>query len=567
MFANTNPNRVRDWGLQTDWDPNRKAPTTASVPQKSFPAPRKSLTDKKEDEKKKIEKKTKEELLKKVEKMTKQIEMLGVKDDDDEKEDALKIKEVEFSQSANLVILPQIGGIEHPLYVGTPKAFNVSVGSRAWLHTYDELRASRWSLEFLKDWMKRSADIIKRDALYEVIDSEDNNRVEEFSMWFPDASRQEDRLDVGYSTLISAVRSQSRKNPFLPEIEVDEKGTSKDVCPPKFDFHFKGVKMTNFLRHWTSYNKNTPMYDIVGNTATQNFECGPPPGMRHSWVPLEWRKEIEKEFDLLKFDYVDPSIYQSYLVTLTKPEKLDKRMRERDEIGRPHITVESSDGGAFRLYLGQISLGTPVCPKREGIPYGEVSLREWCDLIDVGDDMYSFWAVLLNTRAPDTNGNRENPQLYKTYIYDHIKDKKGNFRRRMYADAPVRLFQQQMMKRYSGGHIIGEGFDGCKERFVQNVFQACVRSGLDISLRTDFIPDDYRDVIERLFEYGGNSQCYDPVVGLKNIQASREGRKFQSSDLKFSDVESKSVEERRKILRSFTNWFAKEQARSASASF
>jgi hypothetical protein len=448
---------VQERGLQVDFDPNRKTETPFVIPSKPFPKPM-NMVDKAaqdDEKKKKLKKADQEKIMKKLEKFTEQLKQIGLKDDDSDSEDETKLIEtVEMSEMSNEVGLPQIGSIEHPMYVGTENAFNVTVGSRAWLHTYDELRATRWSQKFLDEWMKRSADIVKNDALYDVIDTDGVNHIEEFSMGYPDASRQNERLDVGFAKLIRDIRLQSRSDPFVKAMGPD----GKETCPPKFDFQFRGgVRMENFLRHWTSFKKMSPMYDVVGDTAQEVFECSPPANMKYSWVPLEWRKEIEEAYNLTKFNYLDPVDFKSYIVTLTKPEGLNDRYREVDTLGngRPHITVNLANGGAARVYLGQVKLNFTPCPTREGVKPEELTLREWCDLMQTQEDFYPLISVLLNVRAPDSDGTPKDPYAYSRYIYNHIADKNGQKRRRMYADAPLRLFQQQMIKRYAGARAPG----------------------------------------------------------------------------------------------------------------
>jgi hypothetical protein len=253
------------------------------------------------------------------------------------------------------------------------------------------------------------------------------------------------------------------------------------------------------------------------------------------------------------------------MVTLTKPEKLDVRLREVDEIKRPHITVQIANGGSGRLYLGQVKLNFSSCPTKSETKDSELSLREWCDLMEVQEELYPLVSVLLNVRAPDSDGTPKDPYAYSRYIYNHIADKTGTKRRRMYADAPLRLFQQQMIKRYSGGRQPGDTFDDCKERFVQNVFKACVATGLDTSLRVDFVLDTYRVIIERLFEYGGNRDCYNPVVGFGSVEM-KGGVNAPTLALDYQDVHTKTPAEKAAILRDYMRWFAQDQRKGINPS-
>jgi hypothetical protein len=110
---------------------------------------------------------------------------------------------------------------------------------------------------------------------------------------------------------------------------------------------------------------------------------------------------------------------------------------------------------------------------------------------------------------------------------------------------------------------LGDTFDDCKERFVQNVFKACVATGLDTSLRVDFILDTYRNLIEKLFEYGGNRECYNPVVGFGSVEL-KNGVNAPGKILDYQDVLTKTPAEKMAILRDYMRWFAQAKQKDSA---
>lgn len=455
-------------------------------------------------------------------------------------QDIKEIKPFDIKLGKTSLVLPIPGTVPNPLIYGTNgKNYQVHVGTKDWHHTLDMMRAQGWPTEGnlgIKDFLKRSADVVERDLHFDVwakIPDPSNpktqrkiNMVEWFCNWFPDFTRQDERLAVNWAKLHKAIREQN-PGARLPSNYTDLKtGKSEQACPPKpFDFQYidkKGQRKVakNFLRHMTFWDKSQPTFALYGTTGLKEvFECGPKPGEERSWIDPVDVKDVEEAFDLQEFRYMYPDKFNQYLYNLTAPFGKDDStiVRQMDKDGKAYISVQFPDGGAYKVWYAQIPLAYPVCAKKED---KGVSLREWCELLcrggtqdkessctmseNLNGELYPLIHVILNVHPPKSDAINGIPDALKRHIYSAKVS--GSIVRRMYADAPLSVFQKQMIKQYGQGMLQTDSHDECLEKFIENVWKVCKSRNL-FKFKDDSVPTRYREILTRLFEYGGHTGC------------------------------------------------------------
>lgn len=209
-------------------------------------------------------------LQKQLEMIQKQLEMVSqTQKKEEESEDVPKkveeLKPVDFTVRSSFVLMPQLGGVDYPLYAGTAKAFSVPVGSKVWLDVLDQLRTVGWPYygDFgIENYLYESSYIVWRDLNYNVVYArpkgattnfepytnmethstyedfrkvfidavflltvfevllsrkmEFKTEIDKFCMWFPDASRQQEKMEKGYAELLSEIHRKLGPEALAP---------------------------------------------------------------------------------------------------------------------------------------------------------------------------------------------------------------------------------------------------------------------------------------------------------------------------------------------------------------
>jgi hypothetical protein len=328
---------------------------------------------------------------------------------------------------------------------------------------------------------------------------------------------------------MSDVRKQA-SGAFLPaNIKDIQTGKSKDVCPPApMDFYINLPNgqtrvLKNFLRNFTYYDPNKKTLQLFGMTGVKEvIECSPRPDEADSWIPIEDRADVEAAYNLQEFKYLPAAEFRDYMVAITSPlSEDDPIIRSYDNEGHAFINIQMPDGGAYRIYLAEVALQFPPCPRRED--KGQ-SLREWCEIqMSTMDnaEMYPFWHVILNVDPPLNEGFPDQPGVLARYIY--TTKSKGLELRRLYADAPLSVFQSRMIQIYGKDMLVTDDHDTCLQKFIDNVYNTMRKKG--IGKLPDTPDQKYVNILTKLFEYGGHIGCSIPeiineakVSGVQSVQ-------------------------------------------------
>lgn len=498
-----------------------------------------------------------------------QLERLTLTKEAEKKEEKITelpkpLEPVQFLMSSPYVILPALSGVAHPMFLGQPNSFSVAVGSIYWLRALDQLRAAGWHFfgpTGIEMFLLKSAWIVKEELNYNVMKKEQAdgsiidldldlyyrpglqkkaknaeeafendilsrkfkyfNNIEKFCMWYPDAERQPERLKKGYSKLLNDIRKNLPIQAFLPQNYDSMIEGDKPKCPPKdSDFYVGDTKMKGILRNWTETDPRSTVYVNVGNRVKMVHECRPPQDIQFSWIPMEYREKIEELYNLIQFRYTLPETYKKFMYTLTKHEELDKTLRTMDDAGRVFITVKGRSGEPNgKLFLASLHLNYPVNINREGIPDGELTLREWMQNYVNDLSLYPVIHIILNAPVPANEGTPTKPGIYKNYIY--YVNVKGRKIPKMFADAPTRAFKHGLVEQFVGRPRPGEDAGNCLERFLKNVYDVMLQYPVLEHLPPQ-IPEKYARVLTELFNYGGEpSQCaVSSMTALSSLEPS-----------------------------------------------
>lgn len=488
---------------------------------------------------------------KQFEEMKKKLDQLSLLQKDNEEEEEKKVKKLEpikFVMESPFILLPILSGVPHPFYFGTPSEFSISVGTIKWLKTLDELRASGWPYygEYgIELFLLKSAWIVKKELNYNVIKYITNqnsdqwlvydldqfldnfelfknkilerkfkyiNNIEIFCYWYPDPTRQKERLEKGYGKLINDIRLKLGPYAFLPHNYDQLKTDEKIKCPPKDkEFIIDNIKVKGFLDAWTEYDTKNPTFVKIGNNIKSVFECKPPSNLEFSWIPIQYRKEIEEKYNLVQFRY-NSNFFQKYIYTLLQHENLEKNLRTVDNDGKAFITVQGPGKMGYKIYLASFHLNFNSYPKRRGIPEGELTLREWMESYVSDISLYPLIHAILNAPAPENGGTPEQPNIYNDagYIY---KTKEG---KKMYSDAPVRVFKHQLINIIVGNVNPGEQYVDCLEKFIIKMYDIIYQNwSSKIENFPETIPQKYREILTGLFDYGGTpKECISSITSL-----------------------------------------------------
>ncbi len=505
-------------------------------------------------------------LRKQLEKMQKQLERVSItfpKKEEVTSKDLKPLEMVKFKMEAPFVLLPALSGVVHPFYDGKPNAFAVSVGSRDWLHTMDEMRAAGWNYygeNGIEMFLLKSAWIVKQELNYNLIKFQKDtssawefldldkyvtgenikkekdttssaflafkkdilsrkfkyvNNVEKFVMGYPDNSRQQERLEKGYGKLVKDIRQKLGPYAFLPQNYDTLKEGEHLKCPPKsVEFFVDNIHAKDFLRFWTKYDTTNPMYVQVGGSVRKVFECAPEPDSEFSWIPMEYRQQIEELYNIVQFKY-NTGTFKRYLYTLLQHEKLDEPIRTFDAKGRAFITVPGPGKMGYKLFLAQLKLNYSVHEKRIGVPDGESTLREWMEEYISDLSLYPLLQAILNATAPVNEGTPEHPGIFKSYIYN-TPGSDGKELKKMYADAPVRIFKHQLVMMTVGRVKPGETYTDCVEKFIRSIYSYIYQKWAPkIDNFPTEVPEKYRKILTSLFEYGGQpTECVTSLTVL-----------------------------------------------------
>jgi len=446
--------------------------------------------------------------------------------------DVKPLETVQFLMESPFILLPLLSSVLHPLYVGTSRPLAISVGSISWLHTLDQLRTMGWPFygEYgIEMFLLKSAWIVKQELNYTVIKRQQENEwvafdmdsyqgdfeafqndvrntkyinnIEKFCTWYPDQTRQEERLEKGYSKLINDIKSSLGPYAFLPQNYNNVQPGEELKCPPKdVEFYIGDEKVKGFLEFWTEYDKLRPTYVKVGNQLKTIYECTPPFKDRFAWIPIKYRAKIEEMYNLIQFKY-NSDTFQKYLYTLLKYDTLDKSLRNQDEQGKEFIIVQGPNKIGYKLYIATLQLNFGPHEKRLGVPDGELTLREWMEKYTNDRTLDPLFQAILNAPAPQNEGIPGKPGLYKDNIYNS-----GRNGMKMFADAPVRIFKHQLVKTIIRNVNPGEQYADCRERFISGMYDFIYNTWAPkIENFPTEVPARYREILTELFEYGGQS--------------------------------------------------------------
>lgn len=462
------------------------------------------------------------------------IDVVGKMGSKQDAVDEPEIKEFVFNIGQSFYILPILTGIDHPMLVGTTYARKIPVGSRAWLVCLDQLRTYGWPEKIISKFLEDSAQIVKHDALYDCYETEAGsgkriNFVEKFCTYWPDPSRQRERIKRNTDKVLSAIKAQyAPENPFRPQnynAVVVGKETPKAPPAPVSFTDPDGKVWPNILRHFIAVKNKIKEISPV---PTFGWECVPLKDQ--PWVPVEYRQEFEAKFGLTPYYYLPPMQWKRYMFTLLeaqqlisgdaipKESKLNKEFVQLDASGRWSIIAPGKgESHAFRVFDATIEMNNTACPK---ITDGELSLREWCDFMKDPSQIYPLLHVILNVDVPPESAQFEKPKYYDQFVYLAYYNKE--YHERLIADAPLKLFRDLLVKQYGGEHQVGDGYSVCFKRFLDNIWAGIERSGLlprgpDGKTIATKLPDQWRNFLETLYTMGKERKCYDPNMPLTAI--------------------------------------------------
>jgi hypothetical protein len=501
-----------------------------------------------------------------VDRMAKMLKQMTI----EQKDPAVKIPKVldtmKFNMESPFILLPQLSNVNVP----SKEKETVSVGSIEWLHIFDQLITAGWpyyGTGGIEAFLLNSAWIVKQELNYTLLFKEDGsaielddylgdyqkfkedvfkrkkfpnyrNKIVQFCMWYPDVSRQEERMQEGYGTLVKDLRKHLGARAFIPETKppmeatvVANKGKSKgietvkakpDVCPPVHDVTIGDIKAKNFLRNWTEVDTNTVLLKKGEKDYQQVRECRVPNSMRYSWIPIEYRRQVEELYNLVQFKYApDVDEFKTTIYNLLKhndnpddsiPEELQFMNKNEERV----MFMGGTDGKGYIVSLAYVNLNWNPRPKREGVKEGEHTLREWL-LEKMADwEYYPLIFVIMNIPPPKNHGTPESPGLYSRAGYIHKVKRNGLELERMYSDAPVKAFRDQMIEYYVNKVRKGESYDDCLERFIKGVYEDVKRKDMIAKLPPG-CPEKYRNLLTELFEYGGDvNVCSSDKVIVSN---------------------------------------------------
>jgi hypothetical protein len=448
------------------------------------------------------------------------------------------IKELTFRIGQSFNALPILSSIDHPMLIGTSYARKIPIGSRAWLVCTDQMRTYGWPQHLIQKSFDLSAEIVKHDALYDCIEIEPItgkriNHVEKFCTYWPDPSRQRERIKRNTDKILNAIRSQyAPENPFRPQNynEVTA-GKEKPKAPPvAISFFDSEREWKDILRNFTIVRNKIKEISPV---PTFGWECTFPKDQ--PWIPVEYRQQFEAKYGLVPYFYMPPIQWKRLMFTLMEAEKmitddavpqdskLSKEYVQLDAKGRWSLTIPGVDKDtAFRVFLSDVEMDTVACPK---ITEGQLTLREWCDFMKNPASIYPLLHVILNVDVPSESAQFEKAKYYNQFIY--LAYFNNNYYERIIADAPLKLFRDLLLRQYGGMNqgltpAASQNYSDCFKRFSDNIWAAIQRSGLlprdtsgNITITT--MPDEWRNFLESLYSLGENEKkCYDPSKPLSN---------------------------------------------------
>jgi hypothetical protein len=461
----------------------------------------------------------------------------------DEKKEDVSLQILDFASPSSFVLLPQLDSVRNPF-----RNEMVPVGSISWLWTIDEFITFGYPLtpkgEFMK-FLLDSAHIVQKQLNYVVakIDKEGNIarkksgaertatdgmltifNVIKFCMYYPDASRQDERKRKGYMELARFIEEKNTNpgiSPFAPSnLKQLESGETGDVCPPKdISLTVGGVVYSNILRYFTEFDKSEKVLSLVDGRTKLNYVCKPPKELELDWIPRE-HKQLKNLFNLYEIRYCDVTMWQNYMLTLQQHEidGQDKARYWDSKAAQPYILVQDRNGTGYKvmrkfIYLGADHSPFPLTPENEE----KISLRKWLLEQKMQYNVEKFASllyVIMNTEAPSNKGSESSPGIYSNFIWEHVYN--GSKRYFMRMDAPVRAFQTQLLRKYGRQKRANESWNDCKQEFVRNIWEACLDSSLNTSAyKLSESPDQVtRMIIEELFSFGGNQGC---LVATKEV--------------------------------------------------
>lgn len=555
------------------------------------------------DESKKVSKPKKDDTIKPIkEKLSDALIMATQFIDLMKKKDLLRIieqdesvlKEFVYREGRDFVVLPELGTVENPLLEGTSHAQQVSVGTHAWLVVLDQLRTYGWPLEKIEKFLEKSAEVVKRDALFDVyeIDSTSNkriNKIEEFCMYWPHQEREAERLKHNSDKILDAIRKQyAPQNPFRPHnYEAVLAGREQPKGPPqKVTFVDGGYSWTNILRNFTEV---VVKIHVNGNTKTQVYECTYPKGT--NWVPDTFyedesflgglverknvltRQKFEAMYGLIPYYYLKPMQWKKYMYTLLQASgKLSNDVLEKDEKVPPEFIASDSIGRKFifssgkteklingklmdvrngyRIFQNEIKLDFNYCnTSKNGDLDNELSLRQYCNLMSDRITNYPLIYLLLNVEPPEESYEFASQDFYKQFVY--LAYYRGKYYRRLTMDAPLRFFRDLFLYHYAGIPEKNDLDDQCFQRFKKNVYEAIKSSGLfSIDDSKDEIKSQWAVVLEDLYNMDSNDRekCYDPSKQKWATKKLSITSSFLPSMMTKTDIETLSEKRKEELI-------------------
>lgn len=275
--------------------------------------------------------------------------------------DELPVEPIGFEIGQAFYLLPQLGAIDHPLLYGTIHAVKIPVASRAWLVCLDQLRTYGWPLSGIDKFLNDSADIVMRDALFDVRSDDASNpnkkinNVEKFSTWWPSPDRQNARIEKNIDKVLDAIRSQyAPENPFrVSNYEAVIAGKEQPKAPPaKVDFTDGDHVWPDILRNFNQTVKK--IQGINGLDINYGWECTYQ--KQRDWVPLEFeiidphtkelniktRREFEDMYGLTPYLYLSSYAWKLLMFTLLIAEKIITEESIPEEYKDSHDELRTS---------------------------------------------------------------------------------------------------------------------------------------------------------------------------------------------------------------------------------
>lgn len=228
----------------------------------------------------------------------------------------------------------------------------VRIASKQWWNIIEKMAMSPiYKIKHIKNYLTICARSIESQLPIKIFDDDNKNQILNFAFWYFnnfDQTTIQERIHKGYDNLINALKcgtdlsSKSclnmkdyHDNPFVPSGYIpsyDEQGneitilTKENLIGPK-KITIKITlndnvehKMEDFFRNLTDFTRNNNG-NITRDLNSGFPEVRPPPSMKYSWVPEEYRDIIYKEYNIQNCKYLETSEFTYFFLQINYFDK------------------------------------------------------------------------------------------------------------------------------------------------------------------------------------------------------------------------------------------------------